>query len=229
MNDALKTRGNKHLNTEAWLLFAPPYQHFWLRAWLTVRIKLVYCFDMRHKDLTGFIRIITNCSYLQLTTFLNSTPAFVHYLKKRCSRPTSVRFEFKEDLLQKGLRSKFVLEVELLTLGLKESWGRLQRRRCNDGYSPEYSWSWIFNHMLLKWLSRDCEAKWLKRKAKRAFSFWFQREHTGCLPIICCHLFSCCCSALGDANTQRKDCQVWRCNGQAWWYSYAIIQSSFQQ
>jgi len=34
MIDALKTRGIKYSHVETWLLFAPPYQNFWLRAWL---------------------------------------------------------------------------------------------------------------------------------------------------------------------------------------------------
>jgi len=34
MIDALKTRDIKYSHVEAWLLFAPPYQNFWLRAWL---------------------------------------------------------------------------------------------------------------------------------------------------------------------------------------------------
>jgi len=29
----VKTRGIKYLNVETWILFAPPYQNFWLRAW----------------------------------------------------------------------------------------------------------------------------------------------------------------------------------------------------
>jgi len=33
MDNALKTRGITYLNAETWLLFAPPYQNFWLRAW----------------------------------------------------------------------------------------------------------------------------------------------------------------------------------------------------
>jgi len=31
-DDALKTRGIEYLNVDIWLLFAPPYQNFWLRA-----------------------------------------------------------------------------------------------------------------------------------------------------------------------------------------------------
>jgi len=35
MDDTLKTRGIIYLNVVTWLLFAPPYQNFWLRAcWL---------------------------------------------------------------------------------------------------------------------------------------------------------------------------------------------------
>jgi len=34
MDDALKTRGIIYLNVETWLLFATPYQNFWLRACL---------------------------------------------------------------------------------------------------------------------------------------------------------------------------------------------------
>jgi len=36
MDDALKTRVTKYFNVETWLLFAPPYLNFWLRAWLHV-------------------------------------------------------------------------------------------------------------------------------------------------------------------------------------------------
>jgi len=32
VDDALKTRGIVYSNVEIWLLFAPPYQNFWLRA-----------------------------------------------------------------------------------------------------------------------------------------------------------------------------------------------------
>jgi len=32
IDDALKTRGIKYLNTDTWLLFAPPLSNFWLRA-----------------------------------------------------------------------------------------------------------------------------------------------------------------------------------------------------
>ena len=41
MDVALKTRGIIYLNVETWLLFAPPYQNFWLRAypWLKHRIE----------------------------------------------------------------------------------------------------------------------------------------------------------------------------------------------
>jgi len=33
VDDALKTKGIIYLNVETSLLFAPPYQNFWLRAW----------------------------------------------------------------------------------------------------------------------------------------------------------------------------------------------------
>jgi len=36
VDDALKTRGNIYLNVETSLLFVPPYQNFWLRAWFTL-------------------------------------------------------------------------------------------------------------------------------------------------------------------------------------------------
>jgi len=32
MDDALKTRVIKYFSVETWLLFAPPYLNFWLRA-----------------------------------------------------------------------------------------------------------------------------------------------------------------------------------------------------
>ena len=32
MDVALKTQGIKQSNVETWLLFAPPYQNFWLRV-----------------------------------------------------------------------------------------------------------------------------------------------------------------------------------------------------
>jgi len=32
MDDALKIRGIINLNVEIWLLFAPPYQNFWLHT-----------------------------------------------------------------------------------------------------------------------------------------------------------------------------------------------------
>jgi len=34
----LKTRGIKYSHVEIWLLFAPHYQNFWLRAWSWVFI-----------------------------------------------------------------------------------------------------------------------------------------------------------------------------------------------
>jgi len=45
VDDALKTRGIIYLNVETSLLFATPYQNFWLRAWpllLYIFIKRCY-------------------------------------------------------------------------------------------------------------------------------------------------------------------------------------------
>ena len=38
MDETLKTRGIIYLNVEAWLLSAPHYQNFWLRAWLKLEL-----------------------------------------------------------------------------------------------------------------------------------------------------------------------------------------------
>ena len=41
MDDALKTRGIIYLNVETWLLFSPPYQNLWLRAWADTMQKAI--------------------------------------------------------------------------------------------------------------------------------------------------------------------------------------------
>ena len=40
MDDALKTSDIIYLNAETWMLFVPPYQNIWLRAWQRASMNL---------------------------------------------------------------------------------------------------------------------------------------------------------------------------------------------
>jgi len=53
MDEDLKRRGIKYMNVETRLLFAHPYQNFWLRAWhqLTVSHIVVMYSKLRFKTI----------------------------------------------------------------------------------------------------------------------------------------------------------------------------------
>jgi len=62
VDDALKTRGNIYLNVETSLLFAPPYQNFWLRACCGAKEKV----GGQHKCLSFMVTFRCNEDWLAM-------------------------------------------------------------------------------------------------------------------------------------------------------------------
>jgi len=58
MDDALKTRDIIYLNFETWLLFAPPYQNFWLHPWSESNILKTLIFYCRQGKGKSFMKML---------------------------------------------------------------------------------------------------------------------------------------------------------------------------